>query len=138
VLLASRAAAQRLDLCPIARVVACASSGVEPARAPLAAIEAVRALLARAPAAGVAPVDRWELNEAFAVKAIAFADALEIAEERLNVNGGAIAYGHPFSASGAIVLVHLLAELAAGGGSRGIAAIAGASGTGEAMLVERC
>jgi acetyl-CoA C-acetyltransferase len=130
-------AAVQAGLRPLARIVAAGAAAGDPAVPAAAVIPAIERTLA---AAGVAPhdIDRWEINEAFAVKVIAAMRHFGLDHTRVNVNGGAIAYGHPFSASGAILIPHLVAELRAGGGRYGLAAIAGAGGLGEAMLLERC
>ena len=129
--------ALRRGLRPLARVAAACAAAADPALPALAAVPAVERALA---AAGLRPadVDRWEVNEAFAVKVLALMDRLGLDRGRVNVNGGAIAYGHPFAASGAVLVAHLAAELHASGGRYGVAAIAGAGGLGEAVVLERC
>ena len=81
-------------------------------------------------------VDLWEINEAFASVALNTAKMLELDEEKINVNGGAIALGHPIGASGARILGSLLLELKRRGGGLGCAAICSGGGQGDAILVE--
>src|SRR5205814_4858864 len=83
----------------------------------------------------VADVDLFELNEAFAAVGIASTRALGIDPEKVNVNGGAIALGHPIGASGARVVLHLALELQRRGGGLGAAALCGGGGQGDALLI---
>ena len=83
-------------------------------------------------------IDALEINEAFAVKILACCRELEYSLDRTNILGGALAYGHPYGASGAIILLHLLKALAQINGQKGIAAIGAVGGQGVATLVERC
>ncbi len=110
VLLASEEAASRLGLKPIARIVASASAGVNPRTMGLGPVPAVRRALERA-GLGVDDLDLIELNEAFAVQALAVMDELGLPEDRTNVNGGAIALGHPLGCSGARLVTTLLHEM---------------------------
>lgn len=121
---------------PVARVVASASVGGDPAYPAQAVVPAIERALAKAEMT-TAGVDRWEINEAFASKVVACIHRFGLDHARVNVNGGAIGYGHPFAASGAILVVHALAELQRSGVSTALAAIAGAGGIGEAMVLER-
>ena len=82
-----------------------------------------------------ADVDLWEINEAFASVTLHSIDALGIDPERVNVNGGAIALGHPVGASGARILGALVLELRRRGGGLGVAAICSAGGQGDALIV---
>jgi len=82
-------------------------------------------------------VDLWEINEAFAVVSVANNRALGLDPQKVNVWGGAVALGHPIGASGARVLVTLLAALAARGGKRGVASLCIGGGEGIALAVER-
>ena len=79
-----------------------------------------------------------EINEAFAVKILACCRQLGYSLEQTNSLGGALAYGHPYGASGAIILLHLIKALQHGGGRFGIAAIGAVGGMGTAILIERC
>ena len=120
---------------PLARVVAWGRHAQEPAWFTTAPAAAARQALQRA-GWGAGDVDLWEVNEAFAVVALAFAQELAVPADRLNVRGGAIALGHPIGASGARILVTLLAALRARGGRRGLAAICIGGGEGLALAVE--
>jgi acetyl-CoA acetyltransferase family protein len=121
---------------PLARIVSATGVAADPGEPALAVLPAVETALERA-GLDARAVGRWEINEAFAVKVLACIREFGLETARVNVNGGAIAYGHPFAASGAILLVHLAAELARSGERYGLAAIAGAGGIGEAVIVER-
>ncbi len=135
-LLASRAAAERHDLPIRARILGHASHAQAPADFPTAPIPAARKLLARL---GWTPedVDLWEVNEAFAVVPMAFMRELSVPREKMNVNGGACALGHPIGASGARIIVTLLHALESRGLKRGIAAICIGGGEGTAIAIER-
>jgi acetyl-CoA acetyltransferase family protein len=110
VLLTSADRAGELGLKPLARIVASAVVGVDPRLMGLGPIPATRKALARAGLA-VADLDLIELNEAFAVQALAVMDELGLPHERTNVNGGAIALGHPLGCSGARLMTTLLYEM---------------------------
>lgn len=110
VLLVSAEKAEALGLKPLARIVASASAGVDPRTMGLGPIPATRKALARA-GLTVADLDLIELNEAFAVQALAVMDELDLPLERTNVNGGAIALGHPLGCSGARLMATLLHEM---------------------------
>ena len=99
-------------------------------------VPAVRKVLARA-GVGVADLDLVELNEAFASQSVACIDELALDPERVNVNGGAIALGHPLGASGARLVTMLVHELVLTGGRYGLAAMCIGVGQGIAMVVER-
>jgi acetyl-CoA C-acetyltransferase len=129
--------AQRLGKSPMARIVAQAVSGVEPKWVMMAPVGAVETLLKKTGWNRDRDVDLYELNEAFAVAAIAVTRELKINPEKVNVNGGAVALGHPIGASGARVLVTLLYELQRRGLKRGIAALCLGGGNAVALAVER-
>lgn len=135
VVLASRDAVESRNLRPLARVVATADAAVHPARTPLAAVAAAEAALARA-GMQAASIHRWDVNEAYAAKAVAFISHFALDPAEFNVRGGALHYGHPFAASGAVCLLHLVQELRNSRTRFGLAAIAGAGGVGEAAVVE--
>jgi acetyl-CoA C-acetyltransferase len=118
------------------RIMASAVSGVAPKEIFIAPVEAVRRCLAKAKLT-VADVDLFEINEAFASQTLACARDLKIDEAKLNVNGGAIALGHPIGASGARVLVTLLHALVDRNLRRGLATLCLGGGNAVAMLVER-
>jgi acetyl-CoA C-acetyltransferase len=129
--------AQRLGKQPMARIVAQAVSGVEPKWVMMAPVEAVEKLLAKTGWDRDKDVDLVELNEAFSVAAIAVTRELKLNPEKVNVNGGAVAIGHPIGASGARILVTLLYELQRRDLKRGIAALCLGGGNAVALAVER-
>ncbi len=128
-----RAAA--LGRAPIARIVSWAVAGVEPMVMGMGPVPAVRKALDRA-GLTAADIDRFELNEAFAVQSLAVARELQLDPARVNVTGGAIALGHPIGASGARVLTTLVHGLRAQGQRHGVAALCIGGGMGIAMVVE--
>ena len=134
--LATDAGAEQRGLKPLARVVAWGSHAHDPLWFTTAPITAARNALQRA-GWKAADVDLWEVNEAFAVVALAFMQELEVPPEKLNVRGGAISLGHPIGCSGARILVTLLAALRERGARRGVAAICIGGGEGLAMCMER-
>ncbi len=129
------AAARRRGLAPLARIVAWAQAGVAPEVMGLGPIPASRRALERADWP-VSSVDLWEINEAFAAQSLAVISELGLNAERVNVNGGAIALGHPIGASGARVLVTLLHEMRRRRAARGMATLCIGGGMGIAMAVE--
>ncbi|MGH9776612.1 MAG: acetyl-CoA C-acetyltransferase [Candidatus Acidiferrales bacterium] len=133
----SERVASKLGKRPIARIVAQATGGVEPKWVMMAPVEAVEKLLAKTGWNRDKDVDLIELNEAFAVAAIAVTRVLHLNPEKVNVNGGAVALGHPIGASGARILVTLLYELARRDLRRGIAALCLGGGNAVALAVER-
>ncbi len=134
---ASERAASRLGKQPIARIIAQAVSGVEPKWIMMAPVDAVEMILKKTGWDRDKDVDLYELNEAFAVAAIAVTRQLKLNSEKVNVNGGAVAFGHPIGASGARVLVTLLYELQRRNLKRGIAALCLGGGNAVALAVER-
>jgi acetyl-CoA C-acetyltransferase len=137
VVVASERTAARLGKAPMARIVAQAVSGVEPKWVMMAPVEAVEKLLAKTGWNRDKDVDLYELNEAFAVAAVAVTRVLKLDPEKVNVNGGAVALGHPIGASGARILVTLLYELQRRNLKRGIAALCLGGGNAVAVAVER-
>ena len=131
---ADRAAA--LKTTPIARIIGNAVSGIEPAMVMMAPVKAVRKLVEKI-GWRLSDVDLFELNEAFSVQALAVIEQLELNPERVNVNGGAVALGHPIGASGARILVTLLYEMQRRRARRGIAALCLGGGNAVALAVER-
>jgi acetyl-CoA C-acetyltransferase len=129
--------AARLGRQPLARIVAQAVSGVEPKWVMMAPVDAVEKLLKKTGWDREKDVDLYELNEAFAVAAIAVTRVLKLNPEKVNVNGGAVALGHPIGASGARVLVTLLFELQRRNLKRGIAALCLGGGNAVAVAIER-
>jgi acetyl-CoA C-acetyltransferase len=128
--------AQNLGKRPMARIVAQSVSGVEPKWVMMAPVEAVEKLLVKTGWDRDKDVDLVELNEAFAVAAIAVTKQLRLDPKKVNVNGGAVAIGHPIGASGARILVTLLYELQRRGLKRGIAALCLGGGNAVALAVE--
>jgi acetyl-CoA C-acetyltransferase len=134
---ASARGAEQLGTKPLARIIAYATSGVKPKDIFIAPVYAVRRVLERA-GLGMKDIDLFELNEAFAAQMLACGKELGLDESRVNVNGGAIALGHPIGASGARVLVTLLHALEQRGAKRGLASLCLGGGNAVAMVVERC
>ena len=137
VVVTSEKTAARLGRPVMARIVAQAVSGVEPKWVMMAPVDAVEKLLAKTGWDRDKDVDLYELNEAFAVAAIAVTRQLKLNPEKVNVNGGAVALGHPIGASGARILVALLYELQRRNLKRGIAALCLGGGNAVALAVER-
>jgi acetyl-CoA C-acetyltransferase len=130
------AEAARRGAKPLARIVAHSSLAQKPEWFTTAPAGAVRQVLERA-GLKVADIDLWEVNEAFAVVAMAFLRDLELPADRVNVRGGAVSLGHPIGASGARILVTLLHALRERGARLGCAAICIGGGEATAMIVER-
>jgi 3-oxoadipyl-CoA thiolase len=128
--------ASELGLRPRARIIASAVAGVDPAYMGLGPIPASRKALQRA-GLSINDMDLIELNEAFAVQALRCARELEIDQEKLNVNGGAIALGHPLGCSGARIVTTLLHELERRNGRYGLATMCIGVGQGIATVIER-
>jgi acetyl-CoA C-acetyltransferase len=128
-------AAARLNVRPIARIVGQATSGLEPIQVMMTPVEAVRTLLKKT-GWTLSDVDLVELNEAFAVQAVAVTRELGLDPKRVNVQGGAVALGHPIGASGARILTTLLYALKRRGERRGIATLCLGGGNGVALAVE--
>jgi acetyl-CoA C-acetyltransferase len=136
VVVGSLKSAERLGVRPLARVVAYSTSGVAPRDIFIAPVLAVRQVLEKA-SLKMSDIDLFELNEAFAAQMLACGKELGLDEGKVNVNGGAIALGHPIGASGARVLVTLLYALQQRGGRRGLASLCLGGGNAVAMVVER-
>ena len=128
--------AKQLGKKPLARIVGQAVSGVEPKWVMMAPVSAVQLLLKKV-GWKLEDVDLIELNEAFAVQALAVIQELALDPARTNVNGGAVALGHPIGASGARILVTLLYAMAQRDAKRGIAALCLGGGNAVALAVER-
>ncbi|HEY6627970.1 MAG TPA: acetyl-CoA C-acyltransferase [Acidimicrobiia bacterium] len=135
-LLATQAGLESHGLKPLARIVSSAAAGVHPDIMGIGPVPASEKALARA-GIGVGDLDLIEVNEAFASQALASMRLLELDEEKVNVNGGAIAIGHPLGASGARILVTLVHELARRQGRYGLATMCIGVGQGIAVVVER-
>ena len=136
VVVVSRAVAEKLRVTPLAEIVAATTSGLAPEWVMMAPEEAVRRLWKKAGWKNP-DVDLYEFNEAFAVQQVALGKVLEIDPKKHNVNGGAVALGHPIGASGARVLTTLLYALEQRNLTRGIAALCLGGGNAVAMAVER-
>lgn len=151
-ILASEEAVHRWKLQPLGRIVDSQWSGLDPAEMGLGPVHAATPILQRH-GLGLNDLDAWEINEAFAAQVLACLAAWRsddycrdvlglpgalgtLDETRLNVDGGAVAIGHPVGASGARIVLHLLHVLRARGGGRGLASICIGGGLGGAMLVE--
>ena len=135
VLVASERAVKELGLQPLGRWVSDAAAGVDPRTMGLGPVPASRKALERAGLRS-GDIDLWELNEAFAIQVLACARDLEIPQDRMNVNGGGIALGHPLGCSGARILTTLLHELRRSGQKRGLATMCIGVGQGIAAVVE--
>lgn len=128
--------AASLGLTPLARIAAFGTTGLDPATMGLGPVSASRKALARA-GWSVADVDLFELNEAFAAQACAVNQQLEVDPSKVNVNGGAIAIGHPIGASGCRILVTLLHEMQRRDAKKGLAALCIGGGMGVSLAIER-
>jgi len=127
--------ATALGATPMARIAGYATSGIAPKLLLMTPVEAVRKLLART-GWRLEDVDLFEINEAFAAQMVAIIKELGLDAARVNVNGGAIALGHPIGASGARVLTTLLYAMKERGARRGIASLCLGGGNGVALAVE--
>jgi acetyl-CoA C-acetyltransferase len=136
VVVMSSSRAEALGVRPLARIVAQATTGIVPRNVLLAPIDTVRLVLAKA-GWKMTDVDLFEINEAFSAQMVALVRALELPEDRLNVNGGAVALGHAIGSSGARVLTTLVHALARRDLGRGVAALCLGGGNGVAVAVER-
>lgn len=132
----SQEKAKALGLKPAGAIVAYAVAGVEPSVMGIGPVPAIQKVLDKA-GLSLDDIDLFELNEAFAVQSLAVLRDLPIPEEKINVNGGAIALGHPIGASGAVILVKLLHEMRRRKAKRGLASLCIGGGMGIAMIVEK-
>jgi acetyl-CoA C-acetyltransferase len=128
--------AQELGVKPMVRIVAQATSGIDPEWVMMAPVGAVRKIWEKT-GWNNDDVDLYELNEAFSVQALGVMRELGLDPDKTNVNGGAVAIGHPIGASGARVLVTLIYEMIRRDVRRGIAALCLGGGNAVAMAVER-
>ena len=136
VVLMSSAKAASLGLTPLARVAGFATVGLDPSIMGMGPVAASKKALQRV-GWNVADVDLFELNEAFAAQACAVNEQLGVDPARVNVNGGAIAIGHPIGASGCRILVTLLHEMERRNAKKGLAALCIGGGMGVSLAVER-
>src|SRR2546421_4809347 len=128
--------ARELGVEPMARIVAQATSGIEPALVMMAPVEAIRKVLRKA-GWSLSEVDLIELNEAFAVQAVAIIKELDLDPQKVNVNGGAVALGHAIGQSGSRLLTTMLYEMKRRDVHRGLAALCLGGGNAVAVAVER-
>jgi acetyl-CoA C-acetyltransferase len=136
VMVMSATKAASLGLTPLARIASFASTGLDPATMGMGPVSASRKALSRA-GWKASDIDLFELNEAFAAQACAVNKELDIDPARVNVNGGAIAIGHPIGASGCRILVTLLHEMQRSNAKKGLAALCIGGGMGVALTLER-
>jgi acetyl-CoA C-acetyltransferase len=132
----SRAEAERRGSPILARIASWASAGVDPSIMGIGPVPATRRALQKA-GWSIADLDLIEANEAFAAQALSVGKELEWDADRVNVNGGAIAIGHPIGASGARILTTLLYEMAKRDVTKGLATLCIGGGMGIALCVER-
>ena len=135
VVVATAERAAKLGRKPIARILSFASTGVDPAIMGMGPVPAVKKALDRAKLK-TSEIDLFELNEAFAVQAVAVLKELGLSCDQVNTRGGAISLGHPIGASGARVLTTLIHALRARGGGKGVASLCIGGGMGIAMVIE--
>ncbi|XP_072499936.1 acetyl-CoA acetyltransferase, cytosolic [Notamacropus eugenii] len=136
VVLMKKSEAERRGLTPLAQIVSWSQAGIEPAIMGAGPIPAIKQAVAKANWT-LEDVDVFEINEAFASLAVAVSKELGLNPEKVNIQGGAIALGHPIGASGCRILVTLLHTLERTGGTRGVAALCIGGGMGIAMCVQR-
>jgi acetyl-CoA C-acetyltransferase len=137
VVIASADAARAKGLKPLARVIGWASAGVDPRRMGIGPVPAVKKLLEKT-GLSLEDFDLVELNEAFAAQVLAVLKDLPIPMDRLNVNGGSIALGHPIGCTGTRIVVTLLHEMIRRQAQRGLATLCVSGGMGMALAVELC
>ncbi|XP_026531035.1 acetyl-CoA acetyltransferase, cytosolic [Notechis scutatus] len=136
VILMKKSEAVKRNLIPLARIVSSAQVGIEPSVMGTAPITAIKKAVEKA-GWTLDQVDLYEINEAFAAVGVAITKELKLKPEKVNIEGGAVALGHPLGASGCRILVTLLHSLERTGGKRGVAALCIGGGMGIAMCVER-
>lgn len=135
-IVAHHATAERIGLEPLARLVSCGVAGVDPNQFGLGPVPAVTKALRRA-CWTLSDVDRYEINEAFAAVPLAVAQTLSLADDVINVEGGAIAHGHPIGATGAVLTVRLLHAMKRGLAKRGVVTLCVDGGQGIALAIEK-
>ncbi len=135
-LLTTSEEAEKNSIEPLAKIVSWASVGVDPSLMGLGPIEAVRKAIKKAKW-NLADIDLFEINEAFAAQSLAVIKELNIDQDKVNVNGGAIALGHPIGASGARILVTLIHEMKRQNKNKGCATLCIGGGMGIALCIER-
>ena len=132
----SREQAEKKLLEPLVKIVSWATCGVEPSLMGLGPIPSIQEALSKANWK-IDEVDLFEINEAFAAQSIAVIKELKIPEQKVNINGGAIALGHPIGASGSRILVTLIHEMIKQDKRKGCAALCIGGGMGIAMCLDR-
>ena len=135
VLLSNSEGLEAISSKPIAKIIGYSETALAPAEFTLAPIEATKALL-KTTGITLEEVDLFEINEAFAMVPLAFAEALNLGLDKINVNGGAVSLGHPIGCSGTRIVVTLVHALRARNMRYGIAAICNGGGGASAMLIE--
>lgn len=136
VIVVSEEAVRRYNLHPMARIASFASIGVDPSIMGIGPVAASR-LAAKRAGLSLADIDLFELNEAFAAQSLAVLEELDIDREKVNVNGGSIAIGHPIGASGARITTSLLHEMVKRDASKALASLCVGGGMGIAMVFDR-
>jgi acetyl-CoA C-acetyltransferase len=134
-ILSSQSKAKKLGISPLATIIGHASVAMEPEKFPITPAYAIQKLL-KGNQLDVSDIDLFEVNEAFAAVILATGKIIGWDEAKVNVNGGAVAFGHPIGASGARILLTLAYELRRRGGGIGVAAICSGAGQGDAVLLE--
>jgi len=137
IVMASEKAVKKYNLNPKAQWITGDSVGLNPNLSPLGAAFAVEKLL-KSNNLNIGQIDLIEINEAFAVKILAFIKHFNCSKDKINVFGGALAYGHPYGASGAIIILHLLEALKDKNKKIGLVTLGVAGGLGVTAMVERC
>jgi acetyl-CoA C-acetyltransferase len=136
VLIGTKEAGQRAGLKPRARIKAFANIGSEPAIMLTGPIDVTQKVMKKS-GMSMADIDLWELNEAFASVVLRYMQALDIPHDKINVNGGAIAMGHPLGATGAMILGTVLDELERSGKETALVTLCIGAGMGTATIIER-
>ena len=135
VVMMTREKAKAFGIAPVARVVAYATVGVPPGIMGIGPMEAIPKVLKKA-GMTIADIDLIELNEAFASQSVACIEALDLHEEKINVNGGAIALGHPLGGSGAVLTCKMFGELERRGKNVGLVTMCVGGGMGAGIIYE--
>ena len=136
-LVGSLAAGLRVGLKPRARIRSFASIGTEPTLMLTGPTPSAQRALSKA-GMSATDIDLWELNEAFSAVVLSFMDTMNVPHERINVNGGAIAFGHPLGATGVMILGTVLDELERTGKGTALVNLCVGAGMGTATIIERC
>lgn len=137
VVICTKEKAISLGLTPLVTIKAFANTGIDPALMGIGPISAIKSCLKKV-GKEIADIDIFECNEAFSSQALAVQQSLEIPDEKINVNGGSLALGHPIGASGCRILVSLIYEMKAKGHQNGVASLCVGGGEGLAMYITNC